>query len=159
MKVGFVALVCLAAITSACGAAATSPAAPANGPAVVPLASVQSQVAGHPVVFLFTAPGCTSCAAQAKALVVAAKDRPAIKLVGVDLSNDNPANFAAYITAIDLANSQFIWTIDQDGSFARRYGIVSLSSSVFINADGRVRFVNAGPADEQTLSGQLSQLT
>ena len=105
MKAAMVSLALLAAIASACGAAATSQASRANGPAVVPLASVQSQVAGHPVVFLFTAPGCASCAAEARALAASAGGRPGIKLVGVDLSNDNPATFAAYITALGLAAS------------------------------------------------------
>jgi thiol-disulfide isomerase/thioredoxin len=159
MRAVIVSLVLLVAVASACGASATSPATRASGPPVVPLASVQSQVAGHAVVFLFTAPGCESCAAEARSLAASAADRPGIKLVGVDLSNDNPAGFAAYIKAIGLASSRFMWTIDQDGSFARHYAIVSLSSTVFIDSDGSVRFVNAGPQDDKILGDQLSQLT
>ena len=158
MKLRLVSLAFLAVIASACGAATTAPATRSSGPVVVPLASVQHQVAGKPVVYLFTAPGCASCADQARALATAAHSRPSVQLVGVDLTNDNATDFAAYITAIGLADSQFMWTVDQDGSLARRFGIVSLSSSVFISSDGRVRFINSGPQDAQTLSAQLGQL-
>jgi len=52
-----------------------------------------------------------------------------------------------------------MWTIDQDGALARRFGVVSLSSSVFVTSDGQVRFVDSGPQDAQTLAAQLSQLS
>lgn len=52
-----------------------------------------------------------------------------------------------------------MWTIDENGGLGRRYGIVSLSSSVFVASDGQVRFVNSGPQDAQTLAAQLAQLT
>ena len=159
MKLGFVSLAFLAVIASACGGTTTAPATRSSGPVVLPLASIQQTVAGKPVVYLFTAPGCASCADQAQALATAAHGRPSVQLVGVDLSNDNPADFVAYISAIGLAESVFMWTVDQDGSLARRYGIVSLSSSVFISSDGHVRFVNSGPQDAQTLDAQLGQLS
>lgn len=112
-----------------------------------------------PVVYLFTAPGCASCADQAHALATAAQGRPSVQLVGVDLINDKPSDFAAYVSAIGLAESRFIWTIDQDGGLARRFGIVNLSSSAFIASDGHVRFVNSGPQDPSTLGTQLGQLS
>jgi len=163
MKLGLFSLACLALIPSACGAASATTAASTStgtsGPLVFPLASVEQRVAGKPVVYLFTAPGCASCADQAQALATAAKGRTSVQLVGVDLTNDKPSDFAGYICAIGLAESQFTWTIDEDGGLARRYGIASLSSSVFIGSDGRVRFVNAGPQDARTLDTQLGQLS
>jgi len=126
---------------------------------VLPLAAVENNIAGKPVVYLFTAPGCASCADQAQALATAARARSSIQLVGVDLTNDKPADFAAYVTAIGLAQSRLMWTIDQAGALARRYGVVSLSSSVFVTSDGQVRFVNSAPQDAQTLAAQLSQLS
>ena len=157
MRLGLISLAFLAAFAAACGAT-SAPAARSAGPVVLPLASVQRQVAGKPVVYLFTAPGCASCADQAQALATAEHGRASVQLVGVDLINDKPVDFASYIRAIGLAGSQFMWTIDKDGSLARLYGIVSLSSSVFIASDGKVRFVNSGPQDPQTLASQLSQL-
>lgn len=160
MTLGLVSLVVLAMTTAACGSApTTSTSAGTTSPQVLPRASVEQQVAGKPVVYLFTAPGCASCADQARALATAARDRSSVQLVGVDLTNGKPVDFAAYIRAIGLAKSQFIWTIDQDGALARRFGVVSLSSSVFVTSDGQVRFVNSGPQDEQTLAAQLSQLS
>lgn len=157
MRLRLISVAFLAALATACGATST-PAARSDGPLVLPLASVQRQVAGKPVVYLFTAPGCASCADQAQALATAAHSRTSVLLVGVDITNNKPSDFAAYIRSIGLAESQFIWTIDQDGGLARRYGIVILSSSVFIGSDGQVRFVNSGPQDAQTLAAQLGQL-
>lgn len=159
MKLGLVLLAIPAVLASACGAASTSATSPTAAPVVLPLAAVQEKVAGKPVVYLFTAPGCQSCADQAQALATAAHDRPLVQLVGVDLTNNKPSDFAAYVSAIGLAKSQFMWTIDQDGTLARLYGIVSLSSSVFVSSDGHVRFVNSGPQDAQTLAAQLGQLS
>lgn len=159
MRNHFVAAAFLVAFASACGAATTSTAGRAAGPAVLPIASVQEKVAGKPVVYLFTAPGCQSCADQARALATSARDRPSVQLVGVDLTNNSPSDFAAYVSAIGLAESRFMWTIDTDSALARRYAIVSLSSSVFVSSDGRVRFVNSGAQDEQTLNAQLGELS
>ncbi len=159
MKLHIVSLTLVAVIASACGAASSAPAGKTTAPSVIPLAAVQQEVAGKPVVYLFTAQGCSSCVEQAKALAAAAHGRPSVQLVGVDLTNDNVTDFAAYITAIGLADSPFTWTVDRDGSLARRYGILSLGSTVFIASDGRVRFVNSGPQGAQTLSAQLGQLS
>lgn len=79
--------------------------------------------------------------------------------MGVDLSNDQPGAFAGYVDAIGLAGSPFRWTVDQDGSLARRFGVVDLNSTVFVDSSGKVRFVNSGPQDTATLSAQLSQLS
>lgn len=162
MRLGLVSLVVLA-LTAACGSApdpaTTSTKTESSAPQVLPLASVEHDIAGKPVVYLFTAPGCASCADQVQALATAARARSSIQLVGVDLTNDKPADFAAYVTAIGLAQSRFMWTIDQDGALARRFGVVSLRSSVFVTSDGHVPFVNSGPQDAQTLAAQLSQLS
>ena len=162
MRLGLVSLVALA-LTAACSGApnptTTSTKTESSAPQVLPLAAVENNIAGKPVVYLFTAPGCASCADQAQALAKAARGRPSVQLVGVDLTNDKPADFAGYISAIGLAESRFMWTIDQDGALARRFGVVSLSSSVFVTSDGQVRFVNSGPQDAQTLAAQLSQLS
>jgi hypothetical protein len=56
MKLRVVLLAFLAVIASACGASAVAPAIRATRLVVVPLASVQHQVAGKPVVYLFPAP-------------------------------------------------------------------------------------------------------
>lgn len=163
MKAGLVAPALLALTIAACGSASTSATTSTgvdnSAPQVLPLATVEQKVAGEPVVYLFTAPGCSSCADQARALATAAHGRASVQLVGVDLINDKPADFAGYIRAIGLGGTQFMWTIDKDGSLARLYGIVSLSSSVFIASDGKVRFFNSGPQDPQTLASQLSQLS
>jgi peroxiredoxin len=157
-------LALLATAAAACGSARTAAPLSAKSPAatgarVIPAASALRQVAGKPVVYLFTAPGCASCAAEAQALASAAHGRPGVQLVGVDLSNDQPGDFATYVDAIGLGDSPFLWTVDQDGSLARRFGVVNLSSTVFLDGAGKVRFLNPGAVDAPTLSTQLSQLS
>ncbi len=159
MTIRIFTLALAATLTGACGAANSTASSQTAGPAIVELAAVQRQVEGKPTIYLFTAPGCVSCAGQAQALAGASQSRPKVQLVGVDLTNDKPSTFAAWVRDIGLAGSPFVWTIDRDGSLAQRYGIASLSSTVFIGSDGRVRFVNQGPADPPTLSNQLSQLS
>jgi thiol-disulfide isomerase/thioredoxin len=159
MTVRFVTVAIAATLMGACGAANSTVGSQPAGPAIVDLSSVKSQVEGKPAVYLFTAPGCVSCADQARALANAAQRRPSVRLVGVDLTNDTRSTFAAWVREIGLSESPFVWTIDSDGSLARRYGIASLSSTVFVGSDGRIRFTNQGPADPPTLSNQLSQLS
>lgn len=147
-------------VAAACGASSTrSSMSTGGGPAIVSVQQVDSQTRGHPTVLLFTAQGCASCEADARALQGAAGGRSDVRLVGVDMDGgDAVSSLAGYVRAIGLQSSSFVWTIDGDGTLARRYGITDLSSTVFLDSSGRVRFVNQGPQDAGTYSGQLSQL-
>lgn len=145
-----------AVVLAACGNLADShPAAPQ----VVEMTQVRSQVAGKPVAYLFTAPGCSSCAQEVAALESVSKDYPSVRMVGVDLnSKDSPAQFAGWLRDQGLASGRFLWTIDSDGSLGQRYQVVSLGTTVLINSSGQVRFVNQGESQESTFRQQLSRL-
>jgi len=108
---------------------------------------------------MFTAQGCASCVGEAKALQDAAGGRTDLRLGGVDMDpGDATQALAAYVQAIGLQSSDFIWMVDAAGSLFRRYGITSLSSTVFLDSSGQARFVNRGPQDAGTYSEQLSKL-
>lgn len=147
-------------LVAACGAGSTrSSQSTAGGPGIVSVQQVQAQTRGHPTVLLFTAQGCASCEVDARALLGAAGGRSDVRLVGVDMDGgDAASSLAAYVQAMGLQSSSFVWTIDGDGTLAHRYGITDLSSTVFLDSSGRVTFVNQGPRDAGTYAGQLGQL-
>ena len=108
---------------------------------------------------LFTAQGCASCEADARALQDAARGRSDVRLVGVDMtSGDSAWSLAGYVQAIGLQSSRFVWTIDSDGVLTRTYGITSFSSTVLLDSAGQGRVVNQGPVDAGTYVRQLSEL-
>jgi thiol-disulfide isomerase/thioredoxin len=152
-------LLVLAALAMvACGA--TTPTGRSGGePVVLSKGQVEAQTRGHPTVLLFTAQGCASCEAEARALQDAARGRSDIRLVGVDMTGDDSAQaLATYVQAIGLPPGGFVWTIDGDSALTRRYGITSLSSTVFLDSSGQPRFVNQGPVDAGTYAQELSEL-
>lgn len=131
----------------------------ATQPPILSSKEVEAQTRGHPTVLLFTARGCASCVGDARALTGTAGDRSEVRLVGVDVDpNDTPQAFAAYVQAIGLQSSSFLWTIDSDNGLVRRYAISSLSSTVFLDSSGQAKFVNQGPQDASTYAHQLSAL-
>ena len=77
--------------------------------------------------------------------------------IAVD-TNDTAQTLTAYVQAIGLQSSRFMWMIDSDNALARRYAISSLSSTVFLDSWGQARFVNQGPQDASTYAQQLSAL-
>ncbi len=79
--------------------------------------------------------------------------------MGVDIDgSDTAPSLTAYVQAMGLQSSSFLWPIDGDGTLVRRYGISSLSSTVFLDSSGQAKFVNQGPQDASTYSDQLSRL-
>lgn len=159
-----------AAITliAACGVAqnadlGSAPAAQAGGPRVLEPSQLQSQVAGKPVAYLFTATGCTSCVREVQALQAAAGQAQAgqtVRFVGVDVvGDDSPRDLSRWLQASGLASPMFVWTIDREGSLVRKFGVTHLGSSVLLDSSGRVRFVNQTSTDPAVLAKQLAQLT
>lgn len=144
---------------TACGHASLPASQAGTQPPILSGKEVEAQTRGHPTVLLFTARGCASCVGDARALTGAAGDRAEVRLVGVDVDpNDTPQAFAAYVQAIGLQSSGFLWTIDSDSGLMRRYAISSLSSTVLLDSSGQAKFVNQGPQDASTYAQQLSAL-
>jgi thiol-disulfide isomerase/thioredoxin len=152
-------LVLAALLLATCGGSSTASSQSASPPAVLTMQQVEARTHGHPTVLLFTAQDCASCVATARALQDAAGGGSEVRLVGVDIdSSDTQPSLAAYVRAIGLQSSGFVWTIDSDNALARRYGITSLSSTVLLDSSGQARFVNQGPQDASTYAQQLSGL-
>lgn len=143
----------------ACGTSTAPVGRSGTQPAVLSMGQVEAQTRGHPTVLLFTAQGCASCEADARALQDAARGRSDVRLVGVDVTGDDTTqSLAGYVQAMGLESGRFVWMIDSDSTLTNRYGITSLSSTVFLDSSGRARFVNQGPVDAGTYAQQLSEL-
>lgn len=156
-----------AAVLTGCGGSAdtSGPASTANSqsvaaaPQVLPIASVEHDIAsGKPVVLLFMAPGCASCAAEAKAATSAAGSHPGVDVVGVDmLSSDTPTELGSFLSATTLDALPMSWTIDVSGTLAARYNVVNLGATVGL-VHGTVHFHNVADADGALLSSQIANL-
>jgi len=143
----------------ACGTSTGPVGRSGTQPAVLSTAQVEAQTRGHPTVLLFTAQGCASCQADARALQDAARGRSDVRLVGIDMTgSDTAQSLAGYVQPMGLESGRFVWMIDSDSTLTNRYGITSLSSTVFLDSSGRARFVNQGPAEAGTYAQQLSEL-
>jgi hypothetical protein len=130
-----------------------------DGVPFISLAALDDRVIGHrPALLLFTAPGCASCAAEARSLKRSLGSHPRVQLVGVDMSQDAPGDLAKYLKFIDVADSAFIWIVDTDSTITTRYQVSALSSSVGIDGSGKVQFLNQGPADQAQLLRQIAAL-
>lgn len=148
-----------ALVLTACGQPSSQSSRAGTPPSILSASQVVAQTRGHPTVLLFTAQGCASCVGDARALRDAAGDRSEVRLVGVDVdTGDTPRAFAAYVLAIGLESSGFLWMIDSDNALVRRYAISSLSSTVFLDSSGQAKFVNQGPQDAGSYAQQLSAL-
>lgn len=126
---------------------------------VVELGQVRQRVAGKPVLYLFTATGCASCAAEASQVEQAVQQHPQVQVVGVDVvPQDSPSALQAFLRAADVTSPRFIWTIDSQSALVKRFGVRNLDTTVGVDGAGQVRFVNAQPADAGQLGGQLPSL-
>ena len=130
-----------------------------DGVHFVSVDALQSQVIGHQAaVLLFMAPGCSSCFGEVQVLVGALRGSSKLRLVGIDMSPDDPRDLAPYLRAIQVADAPLIWTVDSNGILTVRYQVTALSSTVGLDSSGRVKFTNQGPADDGQLVQQVSQL-
>ncbi|MEO8744037.1 MAG: hypothetical protein ABI455_01970 [Candidatus Dormiibacterota bacterium] len=157
-----------AALLTGCGgsAASSAPASTASSqsvaaaPQVLPISSLEHDIAsGKPVVLLFMAPGCVSCAAEATAATSAVGSHPGVDVVGVDmLSGDTPADLGSFLSAANLDTLPMSWTVDVSGTLTARYNVVNLGETVGL-VHGIVRFHNVADADATLLGTEIARLS
>jgi thiol-disulfide isomerase/thioredoxin len=88
---------------------------------------------GRPAVVAFTLPSCSDCRAR---------QAPALE------------RLRAQAPAVEIA----VLRADGHGELIERLGILTVPSTVVLDARGGVRFLNQGFADEVRLAGQLAAL-
>lgn len=138
-------------------ASLTAPADVAPSARLLDARSVHQMLrSSHPVVLLFMATGCESCAAEAHELVTANGDPP-VQLIGVDVAPDDSGALTQFLDAAGLSVLPFAWTIDTDGSLSRQFSVQALEQTVGV-VGGVVRFTNASAADASELRTQIAGL-
>lgn len=114
-----------------------------------------SALRGRPVVVNFWATWCVPCRAEMPLLEGSAKET-GITFLAVDLEEDATA-IRAFFDQLQLTRLSPL--VDADGAVFRRWGVVSLPTTFFIDRDGIVRHVEIGPLTAEKLRGDLAGLT
>ncbi len=105
---------------------------------------------GHPVLLNFWASYCEACKQEMPTLEAAYRRYRArgVVMVGVDTLGDVPSEARTLARTMGLT---YPMVLDARQDVADRYNIAGLPTSVFIDADGRVRGTVVGAIDDVTL--------
>lgn len=114
-----------------------------------------SALRGRPVVVNFWATWCVPCRTEMPLLEAVAKETDAAFLE-VDLEEDAPA-IRAFFDQLQLTRLSPL--LDTDGVIFRRWGVVSLPTTFFIDRGGIVRQVEIGPLTQERVRADLAALT
>jgi len=108
---------------------------------VITLASLR----GHPVVVNFWATWCPPCREEMPALQRVAASEPDVVVLEVDLME--PGDKArSFLDSLGLDRLQPV--LDTDGATTRRYGVLSLPSTFFVDKDGVIRHLELSAVTE-----------
>lgn len=103
-----------------------------------------SEYRGKAVLLNFWATWCPPCKAEMPELARLQEQMPQLVILGVDMGHTerSPEYVAAYMQA-----NGYTWRVpfDADGSVSRAYGVVSIPTSFFIDAQGIIRAKYVGP--------------
>jgi len=114
-----------------------------------------SALRGRPVVVNFWATWCVPCRTEMPLLDASAKET-GVSFLEVDLEED-PQAIRAFFDGLQLRHLSPL--LDSDGVIFRRWGVVSLPTTFFVDRDGIVRQVEIGPLTPERLRTDLAGLT
>ena len=117
-----------------------------------------AQFRGRPVMLNFFASWCPPCQAEAPDLVKM-YDRYQGKIIflGIDMTEtDSPAAVSAFMKKVGMT---YPVLLDGMGKVARQYDVISIPTSFFINAQGKIVQRVEGAMNQQTLQTDLAQLS
>ena len=108
---------------------------------------------GRPVVLNFWATWCVPCREEMPALERAALAHPEVTFLEIDLQEDG-AKVRAFFDSLGLAHLEPL--LDMNGSVTRRYGVLSLPNTFFVDRDGVIRHLEiGGPMPDATITRGL----
>ncbi len=114
-----------------------------------------SALRGRPVVVNFWATWCVPCRTEMPLLEASAKET-GLTFLEVDLEED-PHAIRAFFDQLQLTRLSPL--LDSDGVVFRRWGVVSLPTTFFVDRDGIVRQVEIGPLTQERVRADLAALT
>jgi cytochrome c biogenesis protein CcmG/thiol:disulfide interchange protein DsbE len=115
-----------------------------------------SALRGRPVVLNFWATWCVPCRAEMPALDRLAAERPDVMFLAVDLQED-AGTVRRYFTELGL--TALVPLLDGRGAITRRYGVLSLPTTFFLDREGVIRHIEiGGPLSEERLRADLTKI-
>ncbi len=110
---------------------------------------------GNPVVLNFWATWCLPCREEMPALERAAAAHPEVVFLEIDLQEDGDT-VRRFFEALGLKTLQPL--LDTNGSVFRRYAVISLPSTFFVDRDGAIRHLEiGGPMTDETIRRGLDK--
>jgi peroxiredoxin len=117
-----------------------------------------SQFTGHPVLVNFWATWCKPCRKEMPAIMAAYQAHHAggLEVLAVNLSDqESMKDVRKFVAELELP---FPILLDEKGKTRQRYGLITVPTSVFIDAQGTVREVDAGPISATTLKDDIAKI-
>lgn len=117
-----------------------------------------SQFKGRPVVVNFWATWCRPCRQEMPEIIAAyqAQRASGLEVLAVNLSDqESMKDVRKFVAELELP---FPVLLDEKGKTRDRYRLVTVPTSVFIDAKGIVREVNAGPISTEVLERGLTSI-
>jgi thiol-disulfide isomerase/thioredoxin len=115
-----------------------------------------SDYRGHPVFLNFWASWCGPCRAELPEMEVMLRDHAADGLIILGMNNGERLETAQrFLTKLDVKLTAYGY--DPGGDVARRYSIIGMPTSYFIDADGVITGVYALALNDQTMQSAVQQ--
>jgi len=110
---------------------------------------------GNAIVLNFWATWCVPCREEMPALERAAAAHPDIAFLEIDLQEDGDT-VRGFFDSLGLKTLQPL--LDTNGSVFRRYAVISLPSTFFVDRDGAIRHLEiGGPMTDETIRRGLDK--
>jgi peroxiredoxin len=117
-----------------------------------------SDYRGHPVLINFWASWCEPCREEMPALVAAFDEHRGhgFEILAVNLRDqEREKEVRAFVTEFRLP---FPVLLDKRGKVRKRYDLIAVPTTVFVDSAGVVRVVHPGPLTAEALAGGLGSI-
>ncbi len=117
-----------------------------------------AQFKGHPVVINFWATWCKPCRQEMPLIIAAYQAHRAhhLEVLAVNLSDqEKMKDVRKFVAEMALP---FPVLLDEKGKTRERYRLITVPTSVFIDTEGIVRAIHAGPISAKALQDDLAEI-